>query len=270
MANLSSLFKSHRGPKEGDAAASAATEPSTATEASSKSKTKSSRSSSPDKKKKSTRSSSPDKKSSLRSPSPDKKKKTSSRSPSPDKKKKTSRSLSPDKKSKHKKSVETTTSTSPPPSPTKEPKEEVRHHHSSSPPNIHKLVNKERLKRQLPLLGRSKAMDRMAQQAVDKMAKSDDVMAGLKLTSCQRLAKSLNTSVVARNVEVLEQGGMYDEGASIKQLHKLTMEKGSASRDKILNDRFEATGMAMAVSRKTGNMYLVQIFRGKLKRAAVV
>ena len=284
MANLSSyLFKSHRPTGSKDAIGSADTEPTSATSTAGKFESQGSpRCTGPDKKKK-------EKKSSTRSPSPDVKARSSSRGRgnSPEKKKKSSssssssprRSPSPDKKSKHKRSStktkETTTASTDAPtaaqSPTEEATNERHQNSSSSPPNIHKLVNRERIKRQIPPLGRSRAMDRMAQQAVDRMAKRDDVAAGLKLTSCQRLAKSLNTSVAARNVEALESGGgSYDETESIKQIHKLTMERGSTSRDKILNERFEATGMAIATSRKTGNLYLVQIFRGKLKRAAVV
>ena len=130
---------------------------------------------------------------------------------------------------------------------------------ATEPPSIHKLCNKERLKHKLPPLGRSKAMDRMAQKAVDKIAKHDDPTKGLGST--KRLAQTLNTSVVSRNIEV---------GSSIKELHQKTMQKGSTSREKILHKKYEAFGMATATSKKTGQLYLVQIFRGKIKRAAVV
>lgn len=147
--------------------------------------------------------------------------------------------------------------------PSTSPSPKAKSSKPEEPPSIHKLVNKERHRRKLPLLGRSRAMDRLAQRTVDKMAKHDNPIKGLELVSAQKLAKTLNTSVVSRNVEVCNV-------VCIKELHKLTMEKGSTSREKILNPRYEACGMATAISKKTANIYLVQIFRGKIKRAAVV
>ena len=204
-------------------------------------------------------------------PSPIKKKKKADHGApsSPGKKKKEDRAAP---SSPHKKKMdETPTPTSSPKKQDKQKKKEeqtplspkTKSSKPEEPPNIHKLVNKERHRRELPLLGRSRAMDRLAQRTVGKMAKHDNPTKGLELVSAQKLAKTLNTSVVSRNVEVCNV-------ACIKELHKLTMEKGSTSREKILNPRYEACGMATATSKKSANMYLVQIFRGKIKRAAVV
>ena len=117
---------------------------------------------------------------------------------------------------------------------------------------IHDLVNHERTSRSLKVLKRSRPLDLMAQKVVNRIADKDDGTIGqIPMASLQ---KYLHSGWVGQTVET---------GKTVVAMHRSTMVDGTCSRDMILNKQFKAFGVATAQNETTGNMYMVQIFRGK-------
>lgn len=119
-------------------------------------------------------------------------------------------------------------------------------------PSIHQLVNQERAKVNLKPMKRSRQLDLMAQKVAARIAEKDDGTKGqIPMESLQRYFKS---GWVGQNIEA---------GNTIQEMHHNSMKNGSNSRDMILNKKFKAFGVATATNGKSGNLYMVQVFRGK-------
>jgi len=112
----------------------------------------------------------------------------------------------------------------------------------------HILVNKERVKRNIPALIRRIELDALARERAEKMAKDGSVVHGnpdecqFRIQPCRRFGENVAC------------------GTTIRDIHT-AMVKNDADRNNMIDRRYSNMGMGTARG-KDGTLYLCQIFKG--------
>lgn len=114
--------------------------------------------------------------------------------------------------------------------------------------SIHILINKQRIKRNIPALTRRVELDELARQRAAVMAESGNVKHGdpndtqFRLYPCRRFGENVAS------------------GADIRSMHK-DMVENAADRNNMLDRRYTHFGAGTARG-KDGALYMAQLFKG--------
>ena len=116
--------------------------------------------------------------------------------------------------------------------------------------SAHALINRERVKRRRSCLKRCVDLDRLCQARAQALAQAGQLSHSVATKTLR--SSILMDAVVGENVQ---------RGASVSDMHHEAMARPTFMKN-ILNDRFCKFGVATALGKQDGKLYMVQMFRG--------
>lgn len=124
--------------------------------------------------------------------------------------------------------------------------------------NNHVMVNRERALLNIKPLHRSQYLDALALSHALDLADDDDCCGSSKLVHSVETLPELRRLLGNR----MEVGENVQRGASIRAMHHTAMQSDSSRRRNIVREAYTEFGMATALGKKDGLLYMVQLFRG--------